>query len=90
MPELVKQPLPIEAMLLKGICPCCLEAMTPLTWAEILEFKDDIGMGDNDDFFDACEECEKAFLPGFEGTSEERYRLVCSAEFNAANYSKPS
>jgi hypothetical protein len=46
-----------EASIKQGICPDCGKPMKKWTGAEIAHVKADMGMGDEDDFFDCCAEC---------------------------------
>lgn len=52
-----------EKLTMNGICPDCSKPMKAWTQAEIQEAKDDIGMGDEDDFAAVCDECAKAYCP---------------------------
>ena len=52
---------PCEESIMRGLCPDCGGPMKVWTWPEIHDAKEDIGMGAEDDFFDCCPECMKAF-----------------------------
>lgn len=52
-----------EAACLKGVCIDCGGPSKKWTTEEILAAKEDIGMGENDDMCDVCDECIKKYLP---------------------------
>jgi len=52
-----------EKSLLLGICPECGEKMKEWTQEEISAWKIDLGMGDDEDFFACCSECNDFYLP---------------------------
>lgn len=52
-----------EAACLNGICIECGGKSRKWTTEEILAAKDDLGMGDDDDFCDVCDECMKKYMP---------------------------
>lgn len=55
-----------EEELLAGICNECSAEMKPWTADEIKAAKEDVGMGDDDDFCSCCDECAKKYMDGYE------------------------
>ena len=52
-----------EEACLQGICCDCGKPSKKWTQEEIDAAKEDMGMGDDDDFCDVCDECMKKYLP---------------------------
>ena len=61
--EIENPPQTNEEMCIAGICCDCGGKMEPITPAKISEIKEDMGMGEDDDFCDCCSECAKKYMP---------------------------
>lgn len=50
-----------EKSIMDGICPDCEGPIKTWTQEEINAVKEDLGMSDDEDFMDVCEECVKNY-----------------------------